>query len=131
MLVYSFFGLGPSKLTFGTTKPRRIGHRSSQQQDPNPSNMDIKREPILFDTSVKMSGSYAQGGWRWEAQDWCFCQFIKRFRVFQYTYLKSMPVHSLLFQLACHVVNARLEKYPLRKQGPHPNLFGAVMQKPE
>jgi hypothetical protein len=57
--------------------------------------------------------------------------YIKRFREFQYTYLKSMPVHSLLFQLACHVVNARFEKYPLRKQGPHPNLFGAVMQKPE
>jgi hypothetical protein len=42
-----------------------------------------------------------------------------------------MALHMLMFSFVCHVVNLRLERYPLRRNGPHPNLFGAEMQKPE
>lgn len=55
--------------------------------------------------------------------------YLKKFRVFQLTYIHSWETHMMMFHLACHLVNFRIALYPSR-DGPHPNIFEARAQKP-
>lgn len=55
--------------------------------------------------------------------------YIKKFRVFRMTYLKSPEHRMAMFHLTCHLINLRLRSFPSRVY-PHPNIMNAEMERP-